>query len=182
MSAAAAKSLQSCPSLCDPIDGSPLGSPVPGILQARTLEWVAISFFTCQCQILSNVLSTLICSCDLFFLCLLIWWITMIDFWVLNQTYFLEWTWSWYVIPFIYCWIAFANTVFKDVCICIHEGYWSVSFFFSLFCSFIYLFFLVVFVWLWYQNNTGFQKWIWKCSFPILFSGSHCLKVLWILL
>ena len=42
--AAAAKSLQSCPSLCDPRDGSPPGSPVPGILQARTLEWVAISF------------------------------------------------------------------------------------------------------------------------------------------
>ena len=42
--ATAAKSLQSCPTLCDPIDGSPLGSPVPGILQARTLEWVAISF------------------------------------------------------------------------------------------------------------------------------------------
>ena len=41
---AAAKSLQSCPTLCDPIDGSPSGSPVPGILQARTLEWVAISF------------------------------------------------------------------------------------------------------------------------------------------
>ena len=41
---AAAKLLQSCPTLCDPIDGSPLGSPVPGILQARTLEWVAISF------------------------------------------------------------------------------------------------------------------------------------------
>ena len=41
---AAAKSLQSCPTLCDPIDGSPPGSPVPGILQARTLEWVAISF------------------------------------------------------------------------------------------------------------------------------------------
>ena len=40
--AAAAKSLQSCPTLCDPIDGSPPGSPVPGILQARTLEWVAI--------------------------------------------------------------------------------------------------------------------------------------------
>ena len=39
-----AKLLQSCPTLCDPIDGSPLGSPVPGILQARTLEWVAISF------------------------------------------------------------------------------------------------------------------------------------------
>ena len=42
--AAAAKSLQSRPTLCDPIDGSPPGSPVPGILQARTLEWVAISF------------------------------------------------------------------------------------------------------------------------------------------
>ena len=42
--AATAKSLQSCPTLCDPIDGSPSGSPVPGILQARTLEWVAISF------------------------------------------------------------------------------------------------------------------------------------------
>ena len=42
--AAAAKSLQSCPTLCDPIDGSPPGSPVPGILQARTLEWAAISF------------------------------------------------------------------------------------------------------------------------------------------
>ena len=43
-SAAAAKSLQSCLTLCNPIDGSPPGSPVPGILQARTLEWVAISF------------------------------------------------------------------------------------------------------------------------------------------
>ena len=42
--AAAAKSLQSCPTLCDPIDGSPPGSPIPGILQARALEWVAISF------------------------------------------------------------------------------------------------------------------------------------------
>ena len=41
---AAAKSLQSCPTLCDPIDGSPPGSTVPGILQARTLEWVAIAF------------------------------------------------------------------------------------------------------------------------------------------
>ena len=43
-----AKSLQSCPTLCDPIDGSPPGSPVPGILQARTLEWVAISFSKCR--------------------------------------------------------------------------------------------------------------------------------------
>jgi len=42
--AVAAKSLQSCLTLCDPINGSPPGSPVPGILQARTLEWVAISF------------------------------------------------------------------------------------------------------------------------------------------
>ena len=42
--AATVKSLQSCPTLCNPIDGSPPGSPVPGILQARTLEWVAISF------------------------------------------------------------------------------------------------------------------------------------------
>ena len=41
---AAAESLQSCPTLCDPLDGSPPGCPVPGILQARTLEWVAISF------------------------------------------------------------------------------------------------------------------------------------------
>ena len=44
MTSTAAKSLQSCPTLCDPIDGSPPGSPVPGILQARVLEWVAISF------------------------------------------------------------------------------------------------------------------------------------------
>ena len=44
LAAAAAKLLQSCPTLCDAIDSSPLGSPVPGILQARTLEWVAISF------------------------------------------------------------------------------------------------------------------------------------------
>ena len=43
--AAAAKSLQSCPTLCDPIDGSPPDFPAPGILQARTLEWVDISFF-----------------------------------------------------------------------------------------------------------------------------------------
>ena len=51
-----AKSLQSCPTLRDPIDGSPPGSPIPGILQARTLEWVAISFsiryllFLCVCM------------------------------------------------------------------------------------------------------------------------------------
>ena len=42
--AAAAKLLQSCPTLCDPTDGSPPGSPIPGLLQARTLEWVAIFF------------------------------------------------------------------------------------------------------------------------------------------
>ena len=46
ISCAAAKSLQLCPTLCDPIDGSQLGSPIPGILQARVLEWVAISFST----------------------------------------------------------------------------------------------------------------------------------------
>ena len=46
LAAAAAKSLQSCLTLCDPMDGSPPGSPVPGILQAGTLEWVAISFFS----------------------------------------------------------------------------------------------------------------------------------------
>ena len=44
MATATAKSLQSCPTLCDPTDGGPPGSPVPGILQARILEWVAISF------------------------------------------------------------------------------------------------------------------------------------------
>ena len=44
--AAAAKSLQSCLTLCDPVDSSPSGSPIPGILQVRTLEWVAISFST----------------------------------------------------------------------------------------------------------------------------------------
>ena len=48
VAATAAKSLQSCPTLCDPIDGSPPGSPASGILQARTLEWVAISFSNAQ--------------------------------------------------------------------------------------------------------------------------------------
>ena len=48
--AAAAKSLQSCPILCDPIDGSPPDSPVPGILQARTLEWVPRSLELCEVQ------------------------------------------------------------------------------------------------------------------------------------
>ena len=51
---AAAKSLQSCPTLCDPIDNSPSGSPVPGILQARTLEWVAISFSKLESLFLLN--------------------------------------------------------------------------------------------------------------------------------
>ena len=61
--AAAAKSLQSCPTLCDPIDGSPPGSPIPGILQARTLEWVAISFFNaCMCVKSLQLCPTL---CDL---------------------------------------------------------------------------------------------------------------------
>ena len=52
--AAAAKSLLSCPPLCDPIDGSPPDSPVPGILQARILEWVAIAF-SIYPQILSSL-------------------------------------------------------------------------------------------------------------------------------
>ena len=47
--AAAIKPLQLCPTVCDPIDGSPPGSPVPGILQTRTLEWVAIAFSMCLC-------------------------------------------------------------------------------------------------------------------------------------
>ena len=56
--AAAAKWLQLCPTLCDPIDGSPPGSPVPGILQARTLEWVAISFFNAwKCKVKVKSLS-----------------------------------------------------------------------------------------------------------------------------
>ena len=49
--AAAAKSLQSCPTLHDPIDGSPPGSAIPGILQARTLEWVAISFSNAKVKV-----------------------------------------------------------------------------------------------------------------------------------
>ena len=56
--AAAAKLLQSCPTLCDPIDGSPPGSSIPGILQARTLEWVAISFFSAgKCKVKVKSLS-----------------------------------------------------------------------------------------------------------------------------
>ena len=57
--AAAAKSLQSCPTLCDPIDGSPPGSPVPGILQARTLEWVAISFSRTTMHVLKKTVCCL---------------------------------------------------------------------------------------------------------------------------
>ena len=52
--AAAAKSLQSCPTLCDPIDGSPPGSPIPGILQTRILEWVVISFSNTLSLIFKN--------------------------------------------------------------------------------------------------------------------------------
>ena len=54
--AAAAKSLQSCPTLCDPTDGSSPGSPVPGILQARILEWVAITF-SCYIAVITNLWS-----------------------------------------------------------------------------------------------------------------------------
>ena len=57
--AAAAKSLQLCPTLCDPIDGSPPGSPVPGILQARILEWGAIAFSGC-CLVAINC--KIVCS------------------------------------------------------------------------------------------------------------------------
>ena len=58
-SPAAAKSLQSCQTLCDPIDGSPPGSPVPGILQARTLEWGAIAFSTPL--LTTSLFSTCVC-------------------------------------------------------------------------------------------------------------------------
>ena len=54
--AAAAKSLQSCPTLCNPTDGSPPGSPVPGILQARTLEWGAITFSDMHCSVFKKYL------------------------------------------------------------------------------------------------------------------------------
>ena len=58
MLTAATKSLQSCPTLCDPIDGNPPGSPLPGILQARKLEWVAISFSTAwRCKVKVKSLS-----------------------------------------------------------------------------------------------------------------------------
>ena len=55
MAAAAAKSLQSCPTLCDPMDGSPPGSPIHGIFQARVLEWVAIAFSKIVMDLGSNV-------------------------------------------------------------------------------------------------------------------------------
>ena len=63
--AGAAKPLQSCPTLCDPIDGSPPGFPVPGILQARTLEWVAISFSSAwkwSCSVVSDSRDPTDCS------------------------------------------------------------------------------------------------------------------------
>ena len=62
--ASASKSLQSCPTLCDPIDGSPLGSSVPGILQARILEWVAISFSKSISQSESEVAQSCLTLCD----------------------------------------------------------------------------------------------------------------------
>ena len=65
LQAAAANSLQSCPTLCNPIDGSPPGSPVPGILQARMLEWVAISFSTQpHIQGYFNVVIIIKCLCS----------------------------------------------------------------------------------------------------------------------
>ena len=68
MAAAAAKSLQSCLTLCDPIDGSPSGSPVPGILQARILEWVAISFsnvWLCMSKSVKCMYKSSVCSLSL---------------------------------------------------------------------------------------------------------------------
>ena len=63
--AAAAKLLQSCPTLCDPIDGSPPGSAIPGILQARTLEWVAISLLQCmKLKSESEVAQSCLTLCD----------------------------------------------------------------------------------------------------------------------
>ena len=59
--ATAAKSLQSCLTLCDPIDGSPPGSPVPGIFQARVLEWVAIAFSSLQIRKLKTQRDYLTC-------------------------------------------------------------------------------------------------------------------------
>ena len=85
--AAAAKSLQSCPTLCDPIDGSPPGSPVPGILQARTLEWGAIAF---SCVVARKVYAILISS--LYVMCLFLssFWIFFLStkFWNFLIMYF----------------------------------------------------------------------------------------------
>ena len=80
--AAAAKSLQSCPTLCDPIDGSPAGSPVPGILQARTLEWGAISFSRKSALLLPLIilLSGLLVNQNLVFLILLINFVSLTHF------------------------------------------------------------------------------------------------------
>ena len=60
--AAAAKSLQSCPTLCDPIDGSPPGSPIPGIFQARKLEWVAMSLSVQLLLLLSHFSCVRLCA------------------------------------------------------------------------------------------------------------------------
>ena len=80
--AASAKLLQSCLTLCDPTDGSPPGSPVPGILQARTLEWVAIAFSSAYLQVTSLSLSSVlyVCSDVVFFLFILFgtWWASWI--------------------------------------------------------------------------------------------------------
>ena len=59
----AAKSLQSCPTLCDPIDGRPPGSPIPGILQARTLEWFAISFSNVSGYLIYSLVKPCMCAC-----------------------------------------------------------------------------------------------------------------------
>ena len=65
VAAAAAKSLQSCPTLCDPIDGSPPGSPIPRILQARTLNWVAIFLLQCmKVKSKSEVAQSCLTLCD----------------------------------------------------------------------------------------------------------------------
>ena len=65
VAAAAAKSLQSCLTLCDPVDGSPPGSPISGILQPRTLEWVAISFskYTLSHHKINSIKQNVISSC-----------------------------------------------------------------------------------------------------------------------
>ena len=67
MAAAAAKLLQSCPTLCDPTDRDPPGSPVPGVLQARILEWVAIAFSSFQWRELKNLLHAFALHCPIAF-------------------------------------------------------------------------------------------------------------------